>query len=267
MLIVKGYQAQTTDLTAVEEALQDLQALILTQGRKLYTELLANEIEQLVDDVAFNAVQRPNVPLYDAARQMLDQKVSNATARNYPLPYNLGIQLTVYTYKGNTYIRLNTNNEKLVKALRKAPTGLNDFSLHDDRHDNAEEKKRETVWNEIMETYQDERKPLIRQIFACEGAKPEWKNISSKFHTRNQRAETRIRHQLSNQILNALGMGQQIPPHKLMPYMDEALQYYGMDGIQADVRRMTPQTLQSIITITEELVMRDPASEAEERTF
>ena len=265
MLIVKGYKAKSTDLQSLEEAIQSLQTLILTQGRKLYTELLAGEIETLVDDVALNVVPRPDIPLYNAAWSVLDQKISNATGRGFPLPYNFGIQLSVYTLKGVVYIKMNTNNERLVKAIKRTPAGLQDFSLHDDRSDNPEEQKRETVWNEIMELYRNEnRKPLVYQILACEHADPEWKNISGKFHSREQRAETRIRHQLTNQILNALGMGQQIPPHKLMPYMDESLSYYGLDGIQADVRRMMPQTLQSIINITEELVKRNPREDAQQ---
>lgn len=262
MLILKGYIAENTDILTLEEGLQKLQEIIMIQGKKLYTELLANEIETLCDDIGFNVVPRPNIPVYDAARQALDQKISNATGRGFALPYNFGIQLTIYTHNNAVYVRMNTSNEKLVSMIKKSPTEFKDFSLHDDRHDNAEQKKREAVWNEIMEIYSKERKPIFRNIFACENVKPEWKKIAEKFHPRDERAETRIRHQLVNHMLNMLGMGQQIPPHKLLPYLEESFMYLDNKAIQADARRMMPQALQSVVNITEELVMQDPNAPA-----
>lgn len=261
MLIVKGYVCEATELLLVEEAIQRLRSLILLQGHKLYTELLANEIETLFDDIALNVVPRPEIPIYDAAKQILDQRIANATGRGLLLPYNFGIQLSIYTYKERTYIRLNTNNEALVSALKKAPADLKDFSLYDDRSDNSEQKTRETIWNEIMNIYSDGRDPLFVQIFACTGADPDWKKISDKFHSRTQRAELRVRHQQTSQLINLLGMGQQIPPHKMMPYFDEAIMHLSDNAVTADAKRMMPQVLQSIINITEELVKHDPRAE------
>ena len=262
MLVLKGYVAENTDLLCVEAGLQKLQEMIMIQGKKLYTELLANEIESLCDEISFNLVQRPNIPVYDAARQALDQKISNATGRGFALPYNFGIQLTIYTHNNSVYVRMNTSNEKLISMIKKSPAEFSDFSLHDDRHDNPEQKKRETIWNEIMETYSKGHNPMFRNVFACENANPEWKKIAEKFHSRAERAEMRIRHQLINHMLNMLGMGQQIPPHKLLPYLEEAFMYFDNKAIQADARRMMPQAMQSIINITEELVMQNPNAPA-----
>jgi hypothetical protein len=258
MLIVKGYVCEAGDLLAIEETIQKLRDLITIQGHKLYTELFAKEIELLFDDVALNVVPRPQIPIYDAAKQMLDQKIGNATGRGLLLPYNFGIQISIYSYKGHTYIRLNTNNERLIRALKKAPAGLKDYSLFDDRQDNAEQKSRETVWNEIMEAYSGDRTPFSQHIFACEGVNPDWKKISEKFSSRTQRAELRVRYQQTNQLINLIGMGQQIPPHKMMPYFDEALLYLSDDAVVADAKRLMPQALQSVINITEELVKHDP---------
>ncbi len=254
MIIIKGYKAETTDLLEVEELLHRLQELILVQGRKLYTELFADEIETLCDEISFNVVPRPNIPVYDAARQVLDQRVSNATGRGLPLPYNFNVQTLVYTLKGAVYIRVVSNNEKLLAKLKKAPSGLIDFSARDDGNTHAEE----TVWNEIMEIYTGRQKPLVYQVFACEGVEPEWKRISEHFHSRAERADVRVRYQLTNSLLNMIGMGQQISPHKLMPYFDEALGYLDNPAIKADANRMKMQALQSVINITEELVMQDP---------
>lgn len=267
MIVIKGYKAETTDLLAIEELLQKLQELILIQGRKLYTKLFAEEIESLCDEISFNIVPRPNIPVYDAARQALDQKISNATGRGLPLPYNFGIQIFVYTLKNDVYIRLNTNNERLIESLRRAPTGLTNYSLKEDGNTNsisanAQQAAIEATWNEIMQVYSGAQKPLIRQVFACEGVKPEWKKIAENFHTRDERADVRVRYQLTNSLLNMIGMGQQIPPHKLMPYFDEALTYLNNPAIQADARRMKMQALQSVINITEELVLQDPNAPA-----
>lgn len=258
MLIVKGYKIEGTDILLIEDLLQKLQSLIIIQGHKLYTEQLANEIEMMFDDISLNVIQRPNIPIYDAARQQLDQRISNASGRGLPLPYNHAIQMAVFTHKDCVYVRLNTNNEKLVKALKKAPAGMKDFSLYDDRHDNTEQKAREAVWNEIMEVYSGERKPLVRQLIACEGADPTWASIAEKFHSRLDRIDYRVRYQQTNSLLNLLGMGQQIPPHKLLPYLDEALMLLDNDGIKADARRMRQQATQMIINITEELVKLNP---------
>lgn len=262
MLIVKGYKCTETDFTQIEELIHKLKEMVCLQGGKIYTKLLANEVEMLVDEIALNVVQRPQTSIFNAARQTLEQKISNASGRGLLLPYNFCVQLAVYTYKGAVYIGMNTNNERLVDALKRAPTGLTDYSVRDDAPDNSEIKTRETTWNEIMQIYSGERKPLIYQFLACEGANPTWKKISEKFHSRNERAEARIRYQQTNHLLNMIGMNQQIPPHKLMPYLDEAFEYLGDKAVRADAERMMPQALQTIVNITEEMVMHDPNSPA-----
>ena len=263
MLIVKGYKCAETNIIEVEELVQKLREMVCIQGAKIYTGLLANEIEMLVDEIALNVTQRPQTSIFNAAKQALDQKISNATGRNLLLPYNFGIQLAVYTYKGSVYIGMNTNNERLVEAMKRAPAGLADFSVRDDAPDTSEMKSRETVWNEIMGIYSGvERKPLVYQFLACEGANPSWKKISEKFHSRTERAETRIRYQQTNHLLNMIGMNQQIPPHKLMPYIDEAFSYLDDKAIRADAERMMPQAMQTIVNITEEMVMLDPSAPA-----
>lgn len=260
MLIVKGYKCNAADVLTVEENLQSLREMICIQGTKLYTSLLANEIESIVDEVALNVIPRPQTSIYNAARQVLDQKISNATGRGLLLPYNMGIQLAVYTFNGEVYIAMNTNNERLVDAMKRAPAGFSDFSVRDDSPENTETRSRETVWNEIMQIYSGCRKPLIYQFLACDGAEPTWKKISERFRSRTERAEARIRYQQTNQLLNMIGMNQQIPSHKLMPYIDEALSYLEDRAIRADAERMMPQAMQTIVNITEEMVMHDPSS-------
>lgn len=258
MLILKGYKCESNCMAEIEDAIQRLQELICIQGRKLYTELFANEIESLCDDIGFGNVPRPNIPVYDAAHQALDLRISDATGHGYALPYNFGVQVSVYTYQNNVYIRLNASNERLMSALKRTPAGLTDFSLYDNLEANVEQKDRESTWNEIMSIYSKEWKPLVRNIFACEDVKPEWKQISKYFHSREDRAETRIRYQLINHMINLLGMGQQIPAHKLLPTLEEALKYAECSAAQADAKRMMPQAMQCVINITEELAMQDP---------
>lgn len=258
MLILRGYKCESNCMVEIEDAIQRLQSLLCIQGQKLYTELLANEIENLCDDIGFGNVPRPDISVYEAAKKNLDMRISDATGHGYALPYNFGIQITVYTHQAETYIRLNTSNEHLMTSLKRTPAGLIDFSLYDDMEANAEQKKRESVWNQIMEVYSSEWKPLFRNIFACENVKPEWKQITKYFHSREERAETRIRFQLVNHMINLLGMGQQIPAHKLLPTLEEALKYSECSAAQADAKRMMPQALQCVVNITEELVMHDP---------
>lgn len=262
VITVFGYRLRNTDVFNLEAALDELRKLIQVQGKKMYTEMLASEIEMLCDDIALNVVKAPDCTIYDAARRALDQKVSYATGRGLSLPYNFGIQLAIYTHKDSIYIKVNANNEKLIKSLKRAPAPLEPFSIYEEQSDTKEAKNRAAVWNEIMQTYSQDKPAMFLNIFACQNADPTWKQISSKFSTRQERAEMRIRHSLTNQLINMLGGGNQIPPHKLMPYFDEALSYYDNDAIQADVRRMMPQTLQSIINITEELVKKDPRAPA-----
>lgn len=258
MVIIKGYKCAGSDFSTIEESINKLQELIQIQGAKLYTVMLASEIETLVDDIALNIVPRPQISIYAAARKNLDQRISDATGRGLLLPYNFGIQLAVFTYKNEVYIRMNTNNERLVNSLKRAPIGLTDYCVHDDRPDDPEEKNREATWHEIMTIYSGGRSPVIRQFMACDGASPTWKKISEKFQSRAERAEKRIRHQQTNRLLNMISMNQQIPPHKLMPYLDEALTYLSDQTVRADARQMMPQAMQTIVNITEEMVMRDP---------
>lgn len=251
MVIIKGYKAKTTDIQAIESIMTRLQEEVALKGKRLYATLLAQEIETWVDDIALHVIPCPEKPIYDMAVQALDEKISVATGRGLPIPYNFGVQVAIFTYKGETYFKLNVNNDVLAQTIKVVPE-LTDFSLQEEELGGEENRRRGMIWSEIMEIYSNGNNPLVKSLYPCGPITPEWVTIASKFHSREQRAQYRIRHQLTSSMLNWIGMGKEIPPHRLMPYMDEALELLGTPTVKAEMQKMLPQLLQSIITITEE---------------
>jgi len=247
--IIKGYKIIGKDMSAVESALTMIQNKVINRTKKFYAQLLAAEIENLVDDIALGILQRPNdISIYDYAKQEVDRKVAWACANNVATPYNFSVHAAVYTYEDNTYIRLSINNDALLREIRHVPN-TEDFNAMDS--DAESNSKQLAVWNEISSIYSNGYRPLTRQIFPIGPINVEWERIEKYFHTREERAEVRVRHRLTSSILNLLGNNQEIPNYKLMRYLDDALEIVGTENVKAEALTMQSSIMASIINISE----------------
>lgn len=258
-LLIKGFKIPTTDMQVIEETLNTLQEKAIKRGRSLYATLFSTEIETVVDDISLNVIKRPeNMSIYNYAKSELDKKIAWATANNAITAYNFAVQAAVFTYKNETYIKLNVQNDKLASEIRHLPDA-EDFNVYDT--ETNQNKEIESVWNEIAKIYSNGHNPLVRQIYPCGPIEAEWDNIKKKFSTREERADVRVRHKITANVLNLIGMGQTIPPHRLFSYLDEALEMLSNANVQTDCEQLKFQILPCIVNITETEVKRNPTDE------
>lgn len=254
-VIFKGYKIESTDLGAVETALNEIQKKVELKAKRLYGELLAKEIELFVDDIALSVLPRPtDRPIYDCCVNELNNKISWATSKNVITIYNLGVQATVFTHKGNSYIKLTIQNERLSKEIKNI-TGLQQFDLTD-----ACAKTVSDTWNEIMEIYSDANYPLYRQLYPCGSIIVEWNKVSCHFHSPSERMELRLRYTLTGELLNLIGMQNEIPNYRLLPYLDEAMMMLDLPSIKAEAERRSKKNATVFVNITEQMVKADPSA-------
>lgn len=255
-LIIKGFKLPSTDLQTIEKALSEVQNKAAMRSKKLYAELLAAELENLIDDISLNAIERPkDISLYEFARKELDTKIAWASANRTITPYNFTVQAAVFSFKGESYIKVDIKNERLLKEIRHI-SDAEDFNVEDSEY--AVNSKEHQVWDEIQEIYSNGNHPLFKQLFPIGPIEVEWERIVKCFSTREERAERRVRYNLTNNIVNLIGMGQEIPNHKLLPYLDEAMLMLNSDTVKAEAARLKMNVLPCIVNITKEDVMRNP---------
>lgn len=253
-VIIKGYKLKGKDMSAVENALQMIQNKVINRSKKFYAQLLAAEIENLVDDIALGVLQRPDkISIYDCAKQEVDRRIAWASANNVATPYNFSVHAAVYTYEDDTYIRLFINNDALLKEIRHLPNA-DDFNAIDS--DTEANGKVLAVWNEISSIYSNGYRPLTRQLFPIGPIEVDWERIEKYFHTREERAEVRVRHRLTSTIYNLLGSNQEVPNYKMMRYLDDVFEMLGTDGVKEEALKMQSSIMASIINISEKDVKK-----------
>ena len=258
-MIIKGFKIETCDMQAVEEILKHIQEKVEKRAKAIYAELLANEIELFVDDISLNILERPeNDSIYNCSINELNKKISWATGNNAPTKYNFGVQAAIFTYKSETYIKLNIKNEALMRQIKNIPDA-EDFSVMD--FENKENNQRGVVWNEIGEIYCNSNNPMIKQLFPNGPIDVNWDLISTKFKSREKRAETRARYQLTSDILNLIGMKSEIPNFRLLPYLDETAEMFNCDEVKAEFEKLKKKALSVLVNITEAEVKRNPNAE------
>ena len=255
--MIKGYKLNSTDFVDIEKALNDLQGSIQKHGQDVYNKLFAATIEQVVDDIALNVIPRPNQSIYDAARAELEQKIGYASANGLPDEYNFSAQIAIYLHEQATYFNVIVEN-KTIERKCGIPQGLQAFDCTEDDAYGTEK-----TWAAISEAYKDTT-TLRRQFHALQTTAPDYKPVSKHFQTRAQRIKTRIRWQQTSVCMNMLGMGKEIPPHKLMSCFDEAIMLLSAPQMKRDAQNMEVQLAQTMVNITEDMVRRDTNQQPEQ---
>jgi len=256
--IIKGYKKEGCDLQSVEEALNSIQEVVSRQSNRIYAKLLAKEIENYVDDIALNVLPANNEhSIYEHCVAELNRQINWAITNGTITAYNLASQVAVYTYMGDTYFKLNIQNHLIESAIKTIP-GISEFDLTDSEGKAA--KKRQDVWTEIMKIYES-NSPLVKQLYPVAPIEVKWSAISGHFNTRENRLEQRIRHALTSELLNLIGMKQEIPNYKLLGCLDEALMMLDQPKIKAEANNRYNRCISAMVNITEEMVKRSPKAE------
>lgn len=139
-----------------------------------------------------------------------------AQLSNLPSPYNLSIFLHVLQLDGKAYLRVDCNNPIFQKAFRS----LEDVSVSAVECQDPKNSKN-ILWQKLCKRY-EEMLPLSKNLTT--ELYPDWEHMT--YPDVNSRCEDFARQNIANSYLTHLNAGQQmIPPHLLMPYVEESINY------------------------------------------
>ncbi len=204
---VTGYYIETTNLKDIEMILDEMRGAAKKAGEKQFHKQFSAEIENLVDAITIGTMKRPeNMTIYEAAHQLLMEKIRNAGARQADTYYNYNISANILVLEKRTYFKVNSANDFFLKAFNRIHS-LQPFPFGED-------------WKDLMDKY-DGRPLMWMQLLS--GNELEAKREYLKFTSKMDRAERLARHNLTNHLLGQYACGQDIPPYKLMEFMDLAM--------------------------------------------
>lgn len=217
-----GFRYDETEFSKVEEVIAQAKKGIKTEAQRLYNNLLAREIENLTDDIILGAHENDRIVcIYDASIEILNRKIAVAIANGYDTEFNFGAALNIFSYNNRTYVQLATHMFQFYEILKSIPN-LIDLSIlsTNDEKSNAE---RTEIWQSIIKKYGENACIKITAFPTANVPfeKPEFNELH--FETPISRATTRARYRLTNHYLTQYAGGGEIPPHKLMEYLDSAL--------------------------------------------
>ena len=248
MLLFNAYKLESQEVEHIEVVLNEMRVKVKKRATREYIELLAKEVQSLVDDIALNMINRPNnVSLFSAAQDILNSKIAFASSRNLPTKYNFEVSVHVMFYEGNTYFKLNAANDLYSKEIGRI-NGLICFHC-------KEGSDFQQTWLKIAERYSDGTNPLGVNLSArFEAVKPE----QLKFDSPKKRAKLRARYQYTNRCLSMLACGKEIPNYKLMEYLDEALEKLSDDSSLSYLNNAEKELRSILPNITAELISYEP---------
>lgn len=217
-----GFRYDETEFSKVEEVVAQAKKGIKTEAQRLYNNLLAREIENLTDDIILGAHENDRIVcIYDASIEILNRKIAVAIANGYDTEFNFGAALNIFSYNNRTYVQLATHMFQFYEILKSIPN-LIDLSIlsTNDEKSNAE---RTEIWQSIIKKYGENACIKITAFPTANVPfeKPDFNELH--FETPISRATTRARYRLTNHYLTQYAGGGEIPPHKLMEYLDSAL--------------------------------------------
>ncbi len=162
-------------------------------------------------------MQRPTQgSIADCAVDNLNRRIQVAQLSNLPSPYNLSIFLHVLQLDGKAYLRVDCNNPIFQKAFRS----LEDVSVSAVECQDPKNAKTSYGRNyaSVMKKCCHYLKNLTTELY------PDWEHMT--YPDVNSRCEDFARQNIANSYLTHLNAGQQmIPPHLLMPYVEESINY------------------------------------------
>lgn len=258
MLVIEGYKLEGQDVNAIEMILQDMKNKIDQEAKRKYRELLAREIETILDDIVLNVIPRPeNITIYDLAVNELNQRIAYASGVQNITPYNFNVSCHILFKDGNTYFKINSENHLYTKRF-KSINGLTDFSLEVSGIEGK--SKREEEWESLMTMYSKGVSPLGVQLYP--DGPMEVKDELLKFRSPKERADERARYTLTSRYLSMFSCEREIPNFRLMQRMDEALNALDSDISKEEIITMRTNLMQSLPNITLTLVKSLPGEES-----
>ncbi len=241
--IIKGYRIHSTDINSVMYELEKVKKNLKKITDRLYSNLIAEEITFLVDQISINAITRdPNVTIYDGALNNVNERIQRAELLNDYTKYNLRIFAHIMPDGEYTYLKVIAPNKEFYKAFKD----FEEYSLNSEEvldEDNAKTK----LWNKLHEIYRYSE-PMAINLTQSKDVDTE----SFKFPTPAERADVLARHNITQKILGEISGGRELPPLRFMSYIDEALDIISSnDTVKSEYNQNLSKLIPILIDLNE----------------
>lgn len=231
------FETDFRDFQKITDITSSIKSEAEQAGNALYHELLSQEIETLVDNIALNIIPRPDKEnLLKTAALELNRKISYAMASQGTTRYNLMVTEGINPQSDKTYFRIFTPNECLTQALRKRLRKISELKPISDSG-----KLPPSVCVFTVRLYPvDEPAPDLSTL---------------QFQSPQKRAQVIARHNMSNRLLSQISGGREIQNYQLMRYMDAVILELDGTEIKREIDAMEANLSGILPEITKQLLL------------
>ena len=251
-----GYKIESNNLARINTILITAKKNINLAATEIYHKLLSEEITELVDNIAMDIIPRPTGSLIDAANASVVEKIRFAESRGLPTEYNLAASVQIIPADKVCYLLFCGTNSFLEEAFAST-TGIEDYSVELEQGSDTETISSERGQKWLTLQKQCEEQPTILYANMCQQLSIDPKLLV--FAQKEERANVRARHELTNQYINMYAAGKQIAPYELMSLMDRSLSLSLDENSQAKLTELKTRLMAILPEITMELL--EPATE------
>lgn len=218
-MVVYGYRINGTNMDEVWNVIAAVQKKMSKIASKIYHEQLGKEIAFLCDNVTLGVLnQEEDISIYDSAVQILNQRIEASGRVNSSTLYNYNVFAHIIPYEEHAYIKVICANQKLLKAFQS----LEEYNLSESECKDPKNKKK-IIWDKICSIC--EKKEPFSINLSTTNLIPVKEHI--KYPSVEERAETIARYTVQNHYLNEVAANSEIPPVRLMPFLDDMFELVG----------------------------------------
>lgn len=231
-MVVIGYKITGTDIQQTEIKIEECRQQLIKEAKKLYHQKLGEEIAFLCDSIALNILKKnENEVIFDCAVNNLEQMIRTGALTGIAAEYNFQVFVQIMNHEGNTYLKVICPNQKLLKAFRS----LQPYSLDETEVQNPQNSKN-IVWQKLHAIYKD-RPPLTVNLT------PQIKADKNRiiYPSLKERCIQQARYHMQNHILNQISGGREIPPFRMMGYLDEMIKILDTPEAKRDLEKKTQE--------------------------
>ncbi len=259
-----GFVIDTNNFEEISDVLDLLRTRAANDAEKLYERLLAREIENAVDLIALNQMPRPDIPLWDAARNELDNRIATSSEAGFLTEYNLTVIAALFVHDGKCYVRIETTNPCYGETFGNAAghcANVRQLNIEADGLGIVSDPETEREWDRVRMAATGIHPvvpmgPPTRPGSLGKDLKPE----NMEFMAKPARAEQKARTNLTNVLSNQYGLNRQIPPARLLEYIGDGLELMvESQACTEALNTMREQLMNTLPDIDAELLLFDPS--------
>lgn len=242
----EGYRIKTINVCRLEKWLNDVKKAIAAAAKEEYHRMLSEEVQHLVDNIAINAVRRPESSILIAATEILNERIRAAESINAPIEYNLSSAVSMLPEKDYIYILLDAHNETIREAFASDPA-VEDYSFELDEPKDDVPTERMKKWENLRQ-----KDAVVMRVMLTTQLQLDKSMLH--FDDKNTRATEIARQNLTSRYVNLYAGGKQIPPEKQMMIVEQAFLRACAPDADYEIAQMRERLMQILPDITLEMI-------------